>query len=296
MIEFFKTPAGNAHRERLMREVATAVNTLAGERVIAGGLHEETPMRFRAERALTGPEDAAADAAIAAHDPNAPQPVACALLYVAPDWKVQRPGYAPQDFPGGTGSQGPPGPEGPPGPQGDPGLPGADGQDGSPGQQGPQGEPGQQGIPGPPGPSNLAVARKSADQANSSNVTLANVNDLSFPVAAGATYSFRFSLRFTSALATTGLALALNGPAGFTFLAAVVDMATSATARQHGSITAYETPVVGTGSAAAAPLPAYVYGTLVNGPNAGTLQLRFRSEVNGSAVNVLRGSFAELLS
>lgn len=283
-VTFTKAVPPSASRRRLADEILVAVNTLVPD-LIDSAWPDANPMLFRAARALDTAETAAMDAAISAHDPNDPPPP--------------------------TGQQGPPGPQGDPGPPGQDGEDGADGAPGAPGAPstvpGPKGDkgdpgnpgapgqdgaPGGQGIQGPPGPSILTVARKSADQANST-LNLANVNDLAFPVLPGLTYSFRFTLRFTSAIATTGIALALNGPVGGVVLASV-DMATSATARQHGSITAYETPVVGTGSAVAAPLIAVVTGTFINGANPGSLALRFRSEVNASAVNVLRGSFGEL--
>lgn len=193
----------------------------------------------------------------------------------------------PAGSPGTPGAQGPKGDAGAQGPQGNTG---ATGPQGNTGPQGPQGNTGSQGIQGPAGPGYL-FCKKTADQANST-ITPADVADLSFALAVNQNLLFNFVVFFTAAAATTGLALALNGPAGFSFLRAGISIPTGATlAPQQGVVTAYATDVLATASGGATALMATVSGQVINGGTAGTLVLRFRSEVALSAVNVLRGSY-----
>ena len=53
--------------------------------------------------------------------------------------------------------------------------------------------------------------------------------------------------------------------------------------------------LVGTSSAGSSVLRALVRGTVENGVNGGNLSLRFRSEMAGTAVTVLRGSWWQVL-
>lgn len=131
--------------------------------------------------------------------------------------------------------------------------------------------------------------RKSATQAFST-LTLADVTDLTFPVVSGLHYQFWFRGALTSAVSTTGLALAVNGPTlGADGLSMEAIIAVSATSVVNGAVTAYDTPTIGTGSATATPLPWRVHGMFHAGAD-GTFALRARSEVNGSAANVLMNS------
>lgn len=143
-------------------------------------------------------------------------------------------------------------------------------------------------------PNLVRVTRKGADQANSTNA-LADCTGLDFPnLLAGRVYDFRFTIYFTAAAATTGLVLSVNGPASPTAVRFGADIAESVTARRVGSQAAYNAEVVGTSSAGATVLMAQLHGTLQTNASGGTLVVRFRSEVNGSAVTILRGSCGEL--
>lgn len=162
------------------------------------------------------------------------------------------------------------------------------GPTGAQGSQGAQGLQGVQGIQGVPGPSWPRVV-KSADQANST-VNFADVSDLTFAVLANTTYVFRFVVFYTTAATTTALQLGVNGPASPAFLRYSVLTLTGATAVHNALQTAYDAntnPATGGGST---PLVAIVEGVITTGAAAGTVALRMRSEVNASAVTVLRGS------
>lgn len=191
---------------------------------------------------------------------------------------------------------------GPAGPQGLQGLPGVDGAPGAQGIQGPagsagaQGIQGLQGIQGPAGLGFGALVKKTADQANST-VTLANVTDLAFSVAAGGVYGFEFLVVYKSAALTTGLRLEMNGPAlgaGLVHYAVDLSVAANVWHTRH-SPTAYG----GAGTSLAVDLAntnrlARVMGVLRNGTTAGSLSLQFASEVATSAVTILAGSWGWL--
>jgi hypothetical protein len=135
------------------------------------------------------------------------------------------------------------------------------------------------------------MARKTADQSTTS-ASFVNVNDLSFPVEADATYSFRFVVLFNTGT-SDALHLAVNGPASPAALRVGCVLPGSTTAFAFGSVSAYDTSFFNMGTAANAPRMAIVEGVLVNGPNAGTFALRFRTEVSAS-VTILANSSGEM--
>jgi hypothetical protein len=136
------------------------------------------------------------------------------------------------------------------------------------------------------------VARKSADQASTST-TFADVTGLTFSINASTTYSIVCELSYLTAATTTALQIALNGPASPTALRYTVQTATSATAMHNASQSAYDT-VTNAASALTTALPVRLTGTVENGPNAGTLALRMRTEVAASSVTIQRGSWCAL--
>ncbi len=144
------------------------------------------------------------------------------------------------------------------------------------------------------GPSALRLGRLEAALSSSSNSTWSSV--FSVTIEPQACLSFQAWLYFTAATPGTGLVTSLNGPAGAA--AVIVNMLTgeSTTNLRNLSATGYDTPLVGTGSGGSNNiLLAQVSGTVENGSSGGSLLLRFRSEVNGSAVNLARGSWWQVL-
>lgn len=135
--------------------------------------------------------------------------------------------------------------------------------------------------------------RVAADQATS-NPAFIDVPGMQFPVAPNSNYEFIFKGAYTAASATTGLQLSVNGPASPTFMRAIGTIFSSTTAPLVGAIGAYDAPIAGTASGGATALPFELAGTLSTGAAGGTLSLRFRTEVNGSAVTILRGSWGKL--
>lgn len=220
------------------------------------------------------------------------------------------------------GAGGEPGPEGPMGPSGPPGIDGAPGVDGLPGPKGDRGDVGPQGpigltgaaggigpkgdkgdtgltgpqglqgMQGPQGLSGVGVnSLKLALDVTNSTTTPLDVTGLGIPLLAGQVVFFEFELVITAAAATTGVQLGLNGPAGGT-LTAKITTPTAVGTETPLNVAAYETFNPVTTSAGSARTLATIKGVLRNGANAGTLVPRLKSEVAGSAVNVLTGSTA----
>lgn len=190
-----------------------------------------------------------------------------------------------QGVKGDTGATGAKGDTGVKGDTGAAGVKGDTGSAGAPGSQGLQGIQGIQGLTGPSG--NESYAKLASDAINTT-VTLADVG-LSFAAVSGTDYEFEFKVAFRTAATTTGIALALSGPAT-TLLAYVIRIPTSATAESVGYRNAFATELLTTAiDAAATPRLAVVSG-LVRASAGGTVALRFRSEVAASEVRVLSGS------
>lgn len=139
------------------------------------------------------------------------------------------------------------------------------------------------------------VKYKTADQSNSSNTTLADVTDMAWAMAVSGEYVLEVICFVVSAATTTGLVLALNGPASPTAVQYSMESPTSGTAGFHSGATAYETALVATGVLSTTlPQAVRLWGHIRNGSNAGDLQLRMRSEVSGSNTTIRRGSFGRL--
>jgi hypothetical protein len=140
-------------------------------------------------------------------------------------------------------------------------------------------------------------AFKTADQSNSSNTTLADVTDLTFPVEANSSYLIEYNLFVVAAATTTGLVVALNGPTiGTGYIRYGTIIPTTATAPFFSGATAYDTALVATATPSiTVPSLAIVNGFLATGATAGTLALRMRSEISGSNATIQRGSWGRLV-
>mgnify|MGYP001589202563 CR=1 FL=1 len=138
------------------------------------------------------------------------------------------------------------------------------------------------------GPTLLVV---SADR-SSTSASFADVTDLTTSLAATTRYEVNCVLTSTTAVSTTALQVALNGPTQ-TSLRYTVQTSTSATARHAATQTAYDTNTNPATGAAAVPLPVEIRGQILTNAS-GTLAVRFRTEVAGSAANILTGSFCRV--
>lgn len=141
----------------------------------------------------------------------------------------------------------------------------------------------------------ITGVRKVADDVTSS-LNFADVPGLVFQLAPNSHYKFKFKGAYTTAVATTALQLSVNGPANPSFMRAVAELFTTPSSVFGFAIGAYDATVNPATGAGATPLPFELEGTISTGNAGGALALRYRSEVNGSAVTILRGSFGELIS
>lgn len=148
------------------------------------------------------------------------------------------------------------------------------------------------------------TVRKSADE-TFSTTSLANVTNMSFAIASGQDYYFKFTVPFTSAALTTGLGLGLTCPALTGFIAATVTIprlldtagtAPASSAVYVGQITSSGDSVVADATPIITPAVqiAVVEGILSNASASGTLQLQSRSEVASSAIVIKKGAYGEL--
>jgi hypothetical protein len=132
--------------------------------------------------------------------------------------------------------------------------------------------------------------------ANRTNATTsyADITDLVFSLAANTRYRISCQLQYDANATTTGLGIGWTGPASPTFVTGRM-VASLTTATVGGTVSAgNDTGAVTTGSAATTNNAATFDGVWSNGSNAGSLQLRFKSEVAiASAIIIKAGSVCQ---
>jgi hypothetical protein len=139
------------------------------------------------------------------------------------------------------------------------------------------------------------VFSKTADQTFSAT-TLANITDLSFPIAANEKVLGRAVLFFTSAAATTGAKFGLSGPSSPTAMISSAHVMESVTATRTGGLTAYGQIVAGANAVVTPAInEAIIEFNIENGANAGTVNLQAATEVANSNVIVKRGSYVQVV-
>lgn len=136
------------------------------------------------------------------------------------------------------------------------------------------------------------AVRLQADRTTNTNPGYADCTGLSFQLGANTHYAFQFDGAYTAVGATTGIQLAVNGPAN-SFLAIGFEVAESATAWRSACSPNFNQGVDGTASAGATLLPWHIFGN-ISTTAAGILIVRFRSETNGQNVTIRRGSYGIL--
>lgn len=117
---------------------------------------------------------------------------------------------------------------------------------------------------------------------STTSTTYADVTGMSFTVEANKNYEFSCSVIYRSVVTTTGIGISLNGPS-------------SPTALNGRSFNAYN----GTGKTTGVQTAnADTYGlfnaSFRNGSNAGTLTLRYATEVSGSAITLRAGTYCKI--
>jgi hypothetical protein len=135
----------------------------------------------------------------------------------------------------------------------------------------------------------LSTVRLAADVTNNTT-TLANVTGLAIALAANSTYAIDARVMFQTAATNTGLRLTQTVPSGATHVAQW-NTPTSLTARTLANQRAADTGAASTGvDVANANTLATGSFLVITGATAGTLQIRFASEVGGSNAVVKAGS------
>jgi hypothetical protein len=154
---------------------------------------------------------------------------------------------------------------------------------------------GPRGLPGDAGPAGFGPVRayKTADQVNL-GTAFATITELGLAVNAGVAYAFEFVLLCDADATTTGIDVAVTGPANPTSIAYEQSYWTSATARTERGATAYDANTASTASNGTATRVFRLRGVLRNGANAGTLEARAKRESVGTGPTVRAGSYGLL--
>lgn len=142
----------------------------------------------------------------------------------------------------------------------------------------------------------VILGRATAAQSLTTQTALQNATSLSFAIAASEEWVADFCLDIGALLATTGLKIAVNAPAGATLNLTVGLHASIVTALNvlSGRTTAIATAIDFTAATLAAMTSSTVHGQLwvLNSTTAGTMQLQFaQSTSSASALTIQKGSF-----
>lgn len=132
--------------------------------------------------------------------------------------------------------------------------------------------------------------------ANASANTIADVTGLSFPVLANKMYRFKIWVVYTAAATTTGSRWSINGPAA-TYLQYESEYslttAVPPTTTRNSFLSAYDLPAAANASSAATGKNAAELEGVIQPSAAGTVVVRFASEVASSAIVAKAGSFIQ---
>jgi hypothetical protein len=113
-------------------------------------------------------------------------------------------------------------------------------------------------------------------------------------VLANLTYAFEFFLICDADAVTTGIDVAVNGPASPTAIIYEQQYWTSVTVEAFRGAVAYDANTASTASNGATRRMFVIRGILRNGANAGTLIARVKREAVGTGPNVRAGSYGVL--
>ena len=118
--------------------------------------------------------------------------------------------------------------------------------------------------------------------------TIADVTGLSFPVTAGETYWFEFTIPYTSAATTTGSRWSITGPS-FSMLHCRSEYTLAATTTTLNSIAAYNMPAACNASSLITGNVATIWG-IIKASDTGNVVARFASEIANSAITAKAGA------
>lgn len=189
-----------------------------------------------------------------------------------------------QGVPGPTGSQGIQGIPGPTGAQGPTGTPGTNGTNGA---TGPTGLQGIQGPTGPTGPAANTYVVLASDQ-TSALTTYANLTGLSWAIAANARQDITCKFVYSANAITTGLGIGWTGPAAPVLVGGQLVTGITTQTPGYTVVQGNDTGATTTASVATTGNYATFEGQWANGTTAGTMQMRFKSEVAIAAAIVVK--------
>jgi hypothetical protein len=139
------------------------------------------------------------------------------------------------------------------------------------------------------------VLKLANDTATNSTVTPVSISQLAVPVLANTQYVMDFTIIFQSAVTTTGIQFAFTGPASPTSVLIVAETQLTDTTWQVATARSFTALTASTGvTTININYMARIRLMLVNGANAGTVQIQFASEVAATAVLVKRGSMVSV--
>ena len=136
---------------------------------------------------------------------------------------------------------------------------------------------------------NVVIMTDDVINNNATLNTIADVTGLSFPVTAGETYWFEFTIPYTSAATTTGSRWSISGPANPTLLNYRSEYTLAATTITTNSATAYDIPAASNATSLTAGNVATIWGFIIPSGN-GAVIARFASEIANSAITAKAGA------
>ena len=143
------------------------------------------------------------------------------------------------------------------------------------------------------------VRKTGLDQGKLSTSNALPVNQMSFSLLANTNYVFEFWVRFITAATTTGMGLLIDTPASPVGVWGVWNaIGSTGGVPVGGSFNGDNTTatVSPTNNAIAIDQLAYLTGVVMNGANAGTMQLAFVTEVNGSSATIRTGTCGRIMT
>jgi hypothetical protein len=139
------------------------------------------------------------------------------------------------------------------------------------------------------------ILKLANDTATNSTTTMVSITQLAIPVLANTQYVMDFTVIFQSAVTTTGIQFGFTGPASPTSVLIVSETQLTDTTWQVATARAFGNLTASTGvTTININYLARIKLLLVNGANAGTVQIQFASEVAATAVLVKRGSMVSV--
>ena len=118
--------------------------------------------------------------------------------------------------------------------------------------------------------------------------TIADVTGLSFAVASGVKYKFKFYITYTSAATTTGARFCINGPTVTSLFYSSMYPSSTTAMVFNNSLTTFNVPAAAAGGSGTNSNVAIIEG-IITPSAAGTVIARFASEITNSAIVALGG-------